>query len=108
MSAASPNSNGSRNTPHLHGILIAPHGTGNGVLGLGALVNVCATLPANFIAFEYPSGTDPWWYEIVEGLPSPIVEKGMINVFERPGLGVDLIPEAAKRYLKPEDAGFFD
>ena len=27
---------------------------------------VCATLPANYIAFEYPSGTDPWWYEIVD------------------------------------------
>jgi L-alanine-DL-glutamate epimerase-like enolase superfamily enzyme len=93
---------------HLHGVLIAPHGTGNGVLGLGALVNVCATLPANYIAFEYPSGTDPWWYEIVEGLPKPIVKNGLIDVFQRPGLGVDLIPEAAKKYLKPEDAGFFD
>jgi len=93
---------------HLHGVLIAPHGTGNGLLGLGALVNVCATLPANFIAFEYPSGTDPWWYEIVEGLPKPIVRDGVIDVFERPGLGVDLIPEAAKKYLKAEDAGFFD
>jgi L-alanine-DL-glutamate epimerase-like enolase superfamily enzyme len=92
---------------HLHGVLIAPHGTGNGVLGLGALVNVCATLPANYIAFEYPSGTDPWWYEIVEGLPTPIVKNGLIDVFERPGLGVDLIPEAAKKYLNPEDAGFF-
>ena len=39
----------------LHGILMAPHGTGNGLLGLAALVQVCATLPHNFIAFEYPS-----------------------------------------------------
>ncbi len=93
---------------HLHGVLIAPHGTGNGLLGLGALVNVCATLPANFIAFEYPSGTDPWWYEIVGGLPTPIVNNGLIEVFERPGLGVDLIPEAAKKYLAPEDVEFFD
>jgi L-alanine-DL-glutamate epimerase-like enolase superfamily enzyme len=93
---------------HLHGVLIAPHGTGNGLLGLGALVNVCATLPANYVAFEYPSGTDPWWYEIVDGLPKPIVKDGLIDVFERPGLGVDLIPEAAKKYLRAEDAGFFD
>jgi len=93
---------------HLHGVLMAPHGTGNGLLGLGALVNVCATLPANYLAFEYPSGAEPWWYEIVEGLPKPIVKNGLIDVFERPGLGVDLIPEAARKYLKPEDAGFFD
>ncbi len=93
---------------HLHGILMAPHGTGNGVLGLAALIQVCATLPANYIAFEYPVGTDPWWYDIVEGLPKQIVKNSMIDVIERPGMGVDLIPEAAKRYLSPEDAGFFD
>ena len=32
----------------------------------------------------------------------------MIDVIDRPGMGVDLIPEAAKRYLAPEDAGFFN
>ena len=32
----------------------------------------------------------------------------MINVIDRPGMGVDLIPEAAKQYLAVEDAGFFD
>ena len=92
---------------HLHGILMAPHGTGNGVLGLAALIQVCATLPANFIAFEYPVGTDPWWYDIVEGLPKQIVKDSMIDVIDRPGMGVDLIPEAAQRYLLPEDADFF-
>ena len=93
---------------HLHGILMAPHGTGNGLLGLGALIQVCATLPANYIAFEYPTGTDPWWYDIVDGLPEVIVRDSMIDVIDRPGMGVDLIPEAAKPYLAPEDAGFFD
>ncbi len=92
---------------HLHGILMAPHGTGNGVLGLAALIQVCATLPANYIAFEYPSGTDPWWYDIVEGLPKQIVKNSLIDVIDRPGMGVDLIPEAAQRYLAAEDADFF-
>jgi L-alanine-DL-glutamate epimerase-like enolase superfamily enzyme len=92
---------------HLHGILIAPHGTGNGLLGLGALVQVCATLPANFIAFEYPSGSTPWWYDIVDGLSDLTVRNGMINVPDRPGMGVDLNPERATRYLLPEDADFF-
>jgi len=92
----------------LHGILIAPHGTGDGVLGLAALVQVCATLPSNYIAFEYPVGQPAWWYDIVEGLPSPIVRDSMITVWDRPGMGVDLIPEAASRYLRDEDAGFFD
>jgi L-alanine-DL-glutamate epimerase-like enolase superfamily enzyme len=92
----------------LHGILVAPHGTGNGLLGLAALVQVCATLPDNYIAFEYPIGTPAWWYDIVEGLPNPIVKESFIDVWDRPGTGVDLIPEEAKRYLSEEDAGFFE
>jgi len=40
----------------LHGILMAPHGTGDGLIGLAALVQVAATLPQNYIAFEYPTG----------------------------------------------------
>jgi L-alanine-DL-glutamate epimerase-like enolase superfamily enzyme len=92
----------------LHGILIAPHGTGNGLLGLAALVQVCATLPTNFIAFEYPVGRPDWWYDIVEGLPNPIVRDGFIEVWDRPGLGVSIIPEAARPYLRAEDRAFFD
>ncbi len=91
----------------LHGILIAPHGTGNGLLGLAALVQVCATLPDNYIAFEYPIGQPEWWYDIVDGLPNPIVTDSFIDVWDRPGMGVDLIPEAASQYLSEEDKGFF-
>jgi L-alanine-DL-glutamate epimerase-like enolase superfamily enzyme len=71
-------------------------------------VQVSATMPLNFIGFEYPIGNPDWWYDIVEGLPNPIVKDGMIEVFDRPGMGVDLIPEAAKKYLSEEDADFFD
>ena len=92
----------------LHGILMAPHGTGDGVLGLAALVQVCAALPQNFIAFEYPVGKPEWWYDIVDGLPNPIVKDGMIEVWDRPGMGVELVPEKAARYLAEEDRGFFD
>ena len=92
----------------LHGILMAPHGTGDGLLGLAALVQVCATLPQNYIAFEYPIGQPEWWYDIVEGLPSPIVKDGFIEVWDRPGMGVNLIPEATKPFLKEEDQSFFD
>ena len=92
----------------LHGILMAPHGTGNGLLGLAALVQVSATLPANYIAFEYPVGVPAWWYDIVDGLPDPIVRDGHIAVWDRPGMGVDLIPEAARPYLGEEDKTFFD
>jgi L-alanine-DL-glutamate epimerase-like enolase superfamily enzyme len=36
------------------------------------------------------------------------VKDGLIEVPDRPGLGVNLIPEAAKKYLSEGDADFFD
>jgi len=91
----------------LHGILIAPHGVIDGLIGLAAHVQVAATLPANYIAFEYPVARPEWWYEIVDGLPKPIVVDSMIEVWDRPGLGVDL-NESARKHLSEEDKGFLD
>ena len=91
----------------MHDILIAPHGIGDGLIGLAALVHVSATLPSNYIAFEYPVGNPKWWYDIVEGLPDPIVKDGFIEVWDRPGLGVELNEKAARKYL-PEGDDFFD
>jgi L-alanine-DL-glutamate epimerase-like enolase superfamily enzyme len=91
----------------LHGILIAPHGVGDGLIGLAALVQVSATLPQNYIAFEYPVASDPWWYDIVDGLPDPIVKDSFVQVWDRPGLGVDIRPEAAKKYLAEGEKDFF-
>ena len=80
---------------YMHSIMMAPHGTANGLLGLGALINVCATLPANYIAFEYPSASDPWWNDIVTGLPDgPIVNDSMVDLLPGPGLGLDIDAEA--------------
>ena len=92
----------------LHGIMMAPHGTGDGLLGLAALVQVSATLPGNYIAFEYPKATQPWWYDIVDGLPDPIVVDSHITVWDRPGLGVTFNVPAAKKYLASGDEQFFD
>ena len=50
----------------LHGILMAPHGTLDGLIGLAALVQVSATLPHNYIAFEYTTGQPAWWYDIID------------------------------------------
>ena len=91
----------------LHGILMAPHGTGDGLLGLAALVQVSATLPENYIAFEYPIGKPDWWYEIVDGLPNPIVKDSFIDVWDTPGLGVTF-NDKAREYLPEGDEDFFD
>jgi L-alanine-DL-glutamate epimerase-like enolase superfamily enzyme len=92
----------------LHSILMAPHGVIDGVFGLAGLVQVAATLPQNYIAFEYPMARPTWWYDIVAGLPNPIVKDGLIDVWDRPGLGVTFIIDKAMQYLKEEDKAFFD
>ena len=43
-----------------------------------------------------------------EGLPDPIVKDGAIEVWECPGMRVNLILEATKPYLKEENVGSFD
>jgi L-alanine-DL-glutamate epimerase-like enolase superfamily enzyme len=92
----------------LYGLLIAPHGVIDGVFGLAALVHVCATLPHNNIAFEYPVARPAWWYDIVDGLPNPIVENGFIKVWDRPGLGIEFNLPKARPYLNESDQDFFD
>jgi len=92
----------------LHGILVAPHGIFDGLIGLAAHVHLGATLPQTYIAFEYPVGQPEWWYEIVDGLPNPIVKRGFIDVWDRPGLGVTFNVQAAKLRLSDEDRHFFD
>jgi L-alanine-DL-glutamate epimerase-like enolase superfamily enzyme len=92
----------------LHGITIAPHGIFDGLFGLAGHVQMAAAMPQNFIAFEYPYGQPEWWYDIVDGLPDPIVKKGFVDVWDQPGLGVTFRVNAAKARLSPEDRTFFD
>lgn len=92
----------------LHGILMAPHGIYDGLIGLAGLVQVCATMPQNYIAFEYPVGKPDWWYDIITGLPNPIVKNGLIDVWDTPGLGVDFNVEKARQYLPAGNEDFFD
>lgn len=92
----------------LHGILVAPHGIFDGLIGLAAHVHLAAALPQNYIAFEYPVGQPEWWYDIVDGLPSPIMKQGFIDVWDRPGLGVTFNIRTAKARLADEDSHFFD
>ena len=46
-------------------------------------------------------------YDIIDGLPNPIVKDSYIDVWDAPGLGVSFNDEA-KKYLKEEDKDFFD
>lgn len=88
-----------------YGIGVAPHGVQDGVLGLAALAQVCATLPQNFIAFEYPVGLEAWWYDAVGGIPSAV--DGFVRPSDSPGLGLELDRDFLSLQLTDKDKGFF-
>jgi L-alanine-DL-glutamate epimerase-like enolase superfamily enzyme len=92
----------------LHGILVAAHGIFDGLFGVAAQVHMGAAMPQNYIAFEYAQGQPEWWYDIVGGLPDPIVKNGFIDVWDKPGLGLTFNVKAAKAHLRDEDRDFFD
>ena len=92
----------------LHGILFAPHGTLDGLLGLAAHVQLAATLPDNYIAFELPDGKPSWWYDILHGVDALTVKDSHIKVPDTPGLGVSFIVDKAVKYLDEGDKGFFE
>jgi L-alanine-DL-glutamate epimerase-like enolase superfamily enzyme len=92
----------------LYSIQFAPHGTFDGLIGVAAQVMAGAAMPENYVAFEYSHANPEWWYDIVSGLPDPVVKNGLIDVWDRPGLGIDIDKKAARQYLAEEDKNFFD
>ena len=57
---------------------MVPHGMFDGLVGLADRIQVSATFPEDFIAFEYPVGRPACWNDIIEGLPNPIVKDGLM------------------------------
>jgi len=91
----------------LHGILMAPHGTFDGIFGMAALTHVCSTMPQNYIAYEFPGINPGWWAEITEGVPDDFLRDGHVKVWDKPGVGVEFIVNKATKYLSEEDKDFF-
>jgi len=91
----------------LHGILMAPHGVGDGIFGIAALTQVCATLPQNYIAFELPAIRPDFWMDITEGLPGDYLRDSHIKVWDTPGVGVVFNENKAVAYLSADDKDFF-
>jgi L-alanine-DL-glutamate epimerase-like enolase superfamily enzyme len=88
-----------------YGVPMAMHYAG---LPIGAMASVhCAAATENFLACENHSLDVPWWQDLVEGIEKPIINKGFINVPDKPGLGITLNDEAVKQHLLP-GTGFFE
>jgi len=89
-----------------YGVPMAMHFAGTPV---SCMANVhCAAATQNFLALENHSLDVPWWSSMVqEGVKTPIVNHGWIEVPERPGLGVTLNEDVIRQHLAP-GTGYFD
>jgi L-alanine-DL-glutamate epimerase-like enolase superfamily enzyme len=90
-----------------HGIAMAMHMAGSPI---SAIANVhCAAATENFLVLENHSVDLPWWNDLVEGLPKPIIQDGYIEVPETPGLGITDLNEAViKEHIDPQRPGYFE
>ncbi|MFZ3332327.1 MAG: mandelate racemase/muconate lactonizing enzyme family protein [Candidatus Acidiferrales bacterium] len=88
----------------LHTVPVAPHNISSPV-GTLTSVHFCAAIP-NFLALEFHAADVPFWNELVEGLPSPMIQNGFVSVPEKPGLGVILNEEVARRFARKDEPFF--
>jgi len=70
-----------------YGVAMAVHMAESPIGCLAAVHSVAAT--ENFLALEFHSVDVPWWDDIIEGLPKPLVQNGYIEVPDKPGLGIE-------------------
>jgi L-alanine-DL-glutamate epimerase-like enolase superfamily enzyme len=89
-----------------YGVAMAMHFAGTPVC---CMANAhCAAATQNFLVLEHHSLDVPWWSLLVqEGVSKSIVQRGFIEVPDRPGLGVTLNEDVVRQHLAP-GTGYFE
>jgi len=89
-----------------YGVAMAMHFAGTPVC---CMANThCAAATQNFLVLEHHSLDVPWWSLLVqEGVSKSIVQRGFIEVPDRPGLGVTLNEDVVRQHLAP-GTGYFE
>jgi galactonate dehydratase len=86
-----------------HYIPIAPHNVSS-PLGMMSACHVMASVP-NFLLLEFHGMGISWWSDLCDG-DKPYIENGFMALSERPGIGVELNDEVAKKLLWNGDTYF--
>jgi galactonate dehydratase len=83
---------------HTHYVPVAPHAV-TSPIGMMATAHVCTVIP-NFLAQEWHwiDSPDLWRNWVKEG---EIIQKGFITVTDRPGIGVEMNEETARKAQVP-------
>jgi L-alanine-DL-glutamate epimerase-like enolase superfamily enzyme len=88
----------------VHTMPVAPHNISSPV-GTLASAHFCAAIP-NFLALEFHASDVPFWNDLIEGMPKPIIQNGFISLPEKPGLGITLNEDVARRYARKGEPFF--
>jgi len=90
-----------------YGVSMAVHMAESPIACMAAVHSVAAT--ENFLALENHSIDTPWWDDIANGLPKPIIQNGFIDVPDTPGLGIEsLNDEVIAAHLDPHEPGLWE
>lgn len=84
-----------------NGIAIAPHNIA-GPVGTAFAAQVASTWP-NLLALEYHAQDVPFFDDLVD---RPIIEKGLIHMTDRPGIGIDVDGEQVRTWSKAGESVF--
>ena len=88
----------------VHYVAVAPHNISSPI-GTMASAHLCAATP-NFLALEWHAESVPFFDELIKHRKKPLVEKGYVEVTEKPGLGIELDEQAAYKYRKAGEPFF--
>lgn len=90
-----------------YGVSMAVHMAESPIGCMAAVHSVAAT--ENFLALEFHSVDVPWWNDIANGLPKPLIKDGFIEVPDKPGLGIDsLNDEVIAEHIHPDFPGIWE
>ncbi|MEM3046982.1 MAG: mandelate racemase/muconate lactonizing enzyme family protein [Candidatus Bathyarchaeia archaeon] len=84
-------------------IMVAPHNCCTPIGTMGA-VHAASTMP-NLIAVEFHSVAVPWWNSLVKG-GKPLIQNGYIELTDKPGLGIEVDEQEARKHLWEGEAFF--
>ena len=90
-----------------NGVAVAIHMAESPIACMAAVQTAAAM--HNVLALEYHSVEVPWWSDMVNGLPKPLIENGFIKVPDAPGLGIEsLNEELLAQHINPDIPGMWE
>jgi len=82
---------------------VAPHNVSS-PLGMMSACHCMAAIP-NFLLLEFHGREISWWEELCDG-EKPFVQNGSMQVSDKPGIGVELNDDAARKLMWRDDRYF--